>query len=471
MLSNLGSNASEIAGFDPTYDRLITGANVAATPVSISLQGPLTYREAYNTPGTRTVEFNGVKTDSLGQTPIPAGDDNYNLSRAQVIHILETNGYFTTTSGQKIFFAEHYYSDRLIGEIFKFSTPVFLNDDVPLGRPGSSYQNAVDMGSVVLNTAAPTAIGETVDAAAGRDTTINLLANDSDPEVAVVSLDGIVPPKHGQIFDNGDGTVTYRPFEDFTEQEAVKYWVSDGAGNLSEAWLTLNVGVAAPAIAPQITTASDMSVVENTVAIIDVDAIDDIDTEGSGLTYELTGGDDASLFSIDLDTGELSFVQPQDFDAPQDADADNVYEVEVTVEDSGGLTDIQNIFVSVTSDGQNADPVADDLSISLAEDGTFAGQVTASDADLDDLTYTLAEEASNGTAAVSADGSFSYVPTPDFFGTDRFGYSVDDGNGGMDNGQISVTVTPVNDAPIGSNESYSVTAGQTLEVSPLERCP
>ncbi len=51
-----------------------------------------------------------------------------------------------------------------------------------------------------------------------------------------------------------------------------------------------------------------IDVVENTTAVTDVQATDDSDSEGSGLTYSLTGGADQGSFSIDGTTGVLTFV-------------------------------------------------------------------------------------------------------------------------------------------------------------------
>ena len=96
--------------------------------------------------------------------------------------------------------------------------------------------------------------------------------------------------------------------------------------------------------------------VENTTTVIDINATDDDDSEGSGLTYSLSGGVDAGLFSIDAATGEVTFNSAPDFEAPGDANGDNNFEFQVTVTDSGGLTDLQDITVSVTDVVENTAP-------------------------------------------------------------------------------------------------------------------
>ena len=86
-------------------------------------------------------------------------------------------------------------------------------------------------------------------------------------------------------------------------------------------------------------------VLENTTSITDVMAGDDVDTEGAGLIYGLSGVDAAS-FTINA-TGELAFVSAPDYEIAADAGADNVYDLIVTVRDSEGLSDSQEVVVTV----------------------------------------------------------------------------------------------------------------------------
>ena len=45
----------------------------------------------------------------------------------------------------------------------------------------------------------------------------------------------------------------------------------------------------------------------------------------------------------------------------------------------------------------------------------------------------------SGTLVLNADGSFSYTPDADFNGADAFTYTVDDGNGGVTVGTVSIS--------------------------------
>src|SRR5207247_4178497 len=67
------------------------------------------------------------------------------------------------------------------------------------------------------------------------------------------------------------------------------------------------------------------------------------------LTFSISGGADAAKFTINSTTGALSFVTAPNFEAPSEANADNVYLVTVRATDTGGLFDEQALSVTVTN--------------------------------------------------------------------------------------------------------------------------
>ena len=69
--------------------------------------------------------------------------------------------------------------------------------------------------------------------------------------------------------------------------------------------------------------------------------------DGQTLTYSITGGLDAALFTIDSTNGELSFVSTPDYEFPTDSNQNNSYEVDVRVVDTAGNSASQSISVVV----------------------------------------------------------------------------------------------------------------------------
>jgi hypothetical protein len=70
---------------------------------------------------------------------------------------------------------------------------------------------------------------------------IDLLANDSDPDGNVLTVESLTPAEHGEVLDNGDGTVTYTPEAEYTGVDSFSYTVIDGNGSSATAVVTVTV--------------------------------------------------------------------------------------------------------------------------------------------------------------------------------------------------------------------------------------
>lgn len=78
----------------------------------------------------------------------------------------------------------------------------------------------------------------------------------------------------------------------------------------------------------------------------------------------------------------------------------------------------------------------------------------------------LVSSTTSGSLALAADGTFTYTPNPNFNGGDTFTYVANDGAGGPNSNQatVSITVNPINDGPVAANDSYDVVEGTILNV-------
>ena len=192
---------------------------------------------------------------------------------------------------------------------------------------------------------------------------LGVLANDTDPDagdaLAVVAV-SIAGTKGSVALTRG--RVSYDPEDAFdslnadqTATDTFRYTITDGAGGESTATVTIEItGVDDPPPAnepPAFTSDAEPTVDENTTAVVTLAATD---PEGAPVTFALSGGEDQDLFTV---TGaELAFTAAPDFEAPGDADDDNVYLVQVTATDAAGGATTQDLTVTVANDPADDPP-------------------------------------------------------------------------------------------------------------------
>ncbi|MBI3151310.1 MAG: cadherin repeat domain-containing protein [Chloroflexi bacterium] len=214
------------------------------------------------------------------------------------------------------------------------------------------------------------------------------------------------------LIDGLSGVITFAVAPDFESPADVDannvyeviVQVADGLGGADSQTITVTVN-AVNDNTPLITSdgggeTAALTIAENTAAVTDVNATDaDLPTET--LNYSISGGADSGKFSMDGSSGTLTFANAPDFEAPADANGDNVYEVTVQVSD-GSFTDTQTISVSVTSvndndplikydekkddDGNNDNKI---LNINVPENEKAVIDLDAADADLPAETLTF----------------------------------------------------------------------------------
>lgn len=118
----------------------------------------------------------------------------------------------------------------------------------------------------------------------------------------------------------------------------------------------------------------------------------------------------------------------------------------------------------VRADPVDVAPVSGDGAFSTNEDVSLSAVLTASDVHGDPLTFSITSNGTLGTATVTnpATGAFTYVPQPDVYGTDTFTFSVSDGVLSSNVATVTVTIAPVNDAPVGLSETVLAVNGSVL---------
>ncbi|HEX8449348.1 MAG TPA: cadherin domain-containing protein, partial [Allosphingosinicella sp.] len=212
-------------------------------------------------------------------------------------------------------------------------------------------------------------------------------------------------------------------------------------------------------------TSASVSVAENGTAVTNVAATDvDVPTT---LTYSISGGADASKFSINASTGALRFVNAPNFEVKSDVGANNVYDVVVKVSD-GSLFDTQAIAVTVTnvneapvitSGGGGATAV-----YSVSENSTLVGFQAASDPEGTFISWSIVGGADAAKFSINSSGVLSIVAanfeSPADSGANNVYDVIVQASDGVftDTQAIAVTITNVNEAPVITSDGAGASA-------------
>jgi hypothetical protein len=113
------------------------------------------------------------------------------------------------------------------------------------------------------------------------------------------------------------------------------------------------------------------------------------------------------------------------------------------------------VAVTLTVNAVNDLPVASSQAKSLNEDATRAITLTGTDVEGAALTFTIATPPLHGVL-IGTPPAITYVPAANYNGPDSFTFTVNDGQASSANvGTVTLTVTPVNDAPVGQTGSFT----------------
>ena len=327
-------------------------------------------------------------------------------------------------------------------------TVLFRSDMDNIAVPG-------DLTPVTANTA-PDAVDDAVSTNEDAAVDIAVRGNDTDAEDDALTVQSVTQGANGTVSISPDGTVRYVPNADYSGADSFTYTVTDGNGGTDTA--TVDVTVTPVNDAP---VADDDVVSTDQGVAVDVDVLaNDTDVEGEPRTVvSVTQGANGTV-SINPD-GTVKYTPNAGFRGSDSFTYD--------ISDGSGGTATGTVTVGV---GANADPLAVDDAYAMDEDGVLSVAAPGvsdndSDVDGDPLTISLATGVSHGELTLNADGSFTYTPSADFFGTDSFTYTLSDGLGGSDTATVEIAVNAQNDAPVANDDSSATTAGAQVQIDVL----
>ncbi len=313
------------------------------------------------------------------------------------------------------------------------------------GQGGTNVQSTTVTFTGVNDT--PFAVADSAETVVGAAVTINVSGNDQDVDVndpRTVSI-GLTGPTNGAVVMSGNNIV-YTPNPGFIGSDSFTYFINDGTVNSAEA--RVNVRVFAANGAPVVTGPATLSVTEDgPIATLPLVAgLTDPDGNPLGaVNLLLVTGDDSGI-TFNRATNTLT-VDPAAYQRLSVGQVETVtYSYQVS--DGSGNAVVRNAVITITGTNDVTTTTADTATTN--EDTLVSIGVLLNDRDVDEmdtLSVVLGTTpATNGTATIVGN-QIEYTPNPNFFGTDTFSYRVNDGSGDSVETLVTVTVTPVNDAP------------------------
>ena len=202
---------------------------------------------------------------------------------------------------------------------------------------------------------------------------VDVLANDTDPNVGdVLSVTAVTQGTNGAVTNNGTD-VTYTPNPDFNGADSFTYTVSDGNGGSDIATVTITVNAIndAPVAADDAYTTDEDSFLNPSMPGV---LGNDADADGDPLTAALVTGPANGTLTL-LATGEFAYTPDADFNGSDS----------FTYVANDGTVDSNTATVSITVNAVNDAPVAADDAYSVDEDvvlSVAAPGVLANDTDV-----------------------------------------------------------------------------------------
>lgn len=433
-----GNNSEAASQFSLDYDGTLptlssTSPADGATSVPYDADIQLTFNEAIAAqPGSDAVveifDEADNQVDSVAVTSSNASISGNTATIDFVAELVPTMSYYVQVSGTA--FADS--ASNLFGGISDKTTFNFT----------------------VANTS-PTANNDAVSVNEEQSVDITVLGNDVDPDSTLNSASvqvGTAPGNGSTSVDTGSGVVTYTPNANFAGTDTFTYTVDDVHGGTSnEATVTVTVNNVNDAPTANDDTANTPE--DNPISIdvaaddTDIDEGDSVDPSTITITSAPANG------SAELVSGEVLYTPDTDYNGTD--------QFSYTIEDqNSGVSNVATVIINVN--GVNDTPTAADDSASVDEDNAVDVDVTANDSDIDGTvdptTVQVLDDVANGTVSVDATtGVITYTPDENFSGTDTFTYVVqDDANGTSNEATVTLTVNPVNDAPVAADNAATL---------------
>ncbi|HWI60887.1 MAG TPA: Ig-like domain-containing protein, partial [Symbiobacteriaceae bacterium] len=420
----------------------------ASTVTTTALDGTWSVAMAWNGTGgsanvTAAVSFGDGNTGSVTTAlVIPAvqmngGESVTSMSKRPVISGTTTGSAVTVTiGGTSVPVAAN-------GGTWSLTWPTDLAYGSYTVRASVDGACALDTQGLAINNTAPAATDDAYSTL--EDTTLNVpapgvLANDidlnGDPLTAVL----VEAPLHGTLALDPSGSFVYTPAANYHGSDSFKYKANDGMADSYQAIVTITIGSVddqPAAVNDAYSTPEDMTL---TVPAASGVLANDSDADGDAMAADKISNPSHGTVTLNPD-GSLTY-QP-------DANFNGTDTFRYIVNAGGNESNVATVTITVGN--ANDPPVSEDKEYSTDEDVPLVVTVPgllrdAIDPDGDPVTAIKTGDPAHGTVSVNPDGSFTYTPALNYFGSDSFTFMVNDGTANSNESTVFLYVAPVNDA-------------------------
>jgi len=296
---------------------------------------------------------------------------------------------------------------------------------------------------------------------------INLVASDIENDDLTFNIESIPSNGSATIIDDN---VSYSPNSDYSGTDTFTYSANDGelTSNISTVTITIADTNDAPTVEDIRVTLNENRLINS---IFDEKENSDIKftikSNKSGSTdITLTGSDpdgDSLVFSIvETNTGAVSLDNNiATYTPSQDWNGVDTFSFKAF----DGVLESNIAKVILTVNPQNDAPTVTDLSITTSEDTDIEFILDGTDIDGDNLTYSIITDVGIGDNNITLENNTGpnvlFEPGDDWYGTEQFTYMTNDGSLDSNTAQVTLVVSPVNDAPTANDVTATVSETRT----------
>jgi hypothetical protein len=306
----------------------------------------------------------------------------------------------------------------------------------------------------------PVAVNDTATTRRNTPVTINVLANDSDPDGDPIALTDdpiILPPAHGSALPVDASRIVYTPNEGYVGPDQFTYEIIDSRGAAAHAVVTITVTNSGPPVArnDQAKTKRDTPVIINLL---------ENDEDPDGQAIWLT----ANPIKTDPRHGTIDVLSPTSVRYTPELrwGGNDVFEYEIV--DASGNKD--RAWVAVHVGRTRSLPVAVDDNATTTANRAVTIDVLENDSSPDEVAIALTRHPFlsrplHGRVSRVSDSQVSYTPQADWAGTDTFAYEITDIEYGTAAAFVTVTVTTANRPPVANPDSAATTPGVAVTIN------